>query len=707
MHRIPGREMTRERLHFQPPKCGWSDVAICPCILIIGFVLVDNQAWGQQVPSTRPSSPLLRQASATRDVPEDDALGDDLLGDADDILSLADESLESLSQRQVVAPALEEVVSSVSRQESTVGRSPAAVYVVTAERIRRSGAQTIAEALRMVPGLNVAKRDSNKWAISARGFNERYAKKLLVQIDGRTVYTPVFAGTYWDVQDVVLADIERIEVIRGPGATVWGANAVNGVINIITKSAKETCGVYAKAGGGSEESGFSTVRVGGCRGDVAWRAYGKWFERDGAVAIGGPAQDDWRQKRGGFRTDWTPSTCDTLTLQGDAYAGTSGATFFGYTRDDNEVQGHNLLGRWTRVIDDDTDYSLQLYYDSNDRDGTALSQHVETFDVDFQYRFPLGPNNNVIWGLGYRRVDDMLETMPPPFVLFTPPSAVKHLYSGFIQDEVTLREDSLYLTLGTKLEKNDFSGFEIQPSIRLLWLPSERTAAWGAISRAVRTPARHCRDAWTTSFVQTFGPSPGFGSEELIAYELGYRAQSAERFSWDLALFYNVYEDLQSWQQTGFGFPPHFVQSNNMAGHAYGAECSGKYQATESWNLTAWYSLVQIQAQQAPTLAPTVARLEGSSPHNQVFLMSSWDLSYDLEFDLITRYVDELPAQSVPSYISLDLRLGWHPTDHTEMAIVGQNLLDSRHLEFGNQGGEPTPLVEVQRGLYGMVTWRH
>ncbi len=679
--------MARRPNFLRPPKHGWPGTAAWLLIATWSVVVASSPASGQDV------APL----PDAEDDPDD----------PDGIIGMLDQSLESLSRLPVMAPALEVEVSSVSRQQSTVGRSPAAVHVVTAEMIRRSGAQTIAEALRMVPGLNVAKRDSNKWAISSRGFNERYSKKLLVQIDGRTVYSPVFAGTYWDVQDVVLADIERIEVIRGPGATVWGANAVNGVINIITKSAKETCGVYAQAGGGTQESGFSTVRVGGCEGDVAWRAYGKWFERGEGIAIGGPAQDDWRQKRGGFRTDWTPSPGDTFTLQGDAYAGTSGATFFGYTRNDNPVQGHNLLGRWARVIDDDRDRSLQIFYDSNDRDGTVLLQHVETFDVDFQDRFPLGHRNNVIWGLGYRRANDMLQTVPPPFIVFTPPGAVKHLYSGFIQDERTLREDSLYLTLGTKLEKNDFSGFEVQPNIRLLWLPSQKAAVWGAVSRAVRTPARHNRDAWTTAFVRTSGPSPDVGSEELIAYELGYRAQPVERFSWDLALFYNAYEDLMSWRQTGFGFPPHFVLANNMVSDAYGVECSCKYQATDHWNLSAWYSSVEIQAREAPVLATSVPRTEGSSPHNQVFLMSSWDLMCDLEFDLITRYVDELPAQSVPSYVSLDLRLGWRPTEHTELSIVGQNLLDSQHLEFGKVGAEPTPMVQVPRGVYGMATWRY
>jgi len=626
---------------------------------------------------------------------------------ANSILEFADQSLEDLARQDVVVPALQEVVSTVARQPSTVGRSPAAVYVVTPEMIRRSGAQTVADALRLVPGLNVAKRDANKWAISARGCNQRHANKLLVQIDGRSVYTPVFAGTYWDTQDLVLADIERIEVIRGPGATVWGPNAVNGVINIITKSAQDTCGVYAKAGGGSEENGFATARVGGCQGDLAWRAYGKWFERDSGFAIGGPAHDDWRQMRGGFRTDWTLNPCDTVTLQGDAYAGMTGTTFFGYTRDVDKPNGHNLLARWTRTIDDDSESSLQAYYDVYNRSGLTLDQHVETFDVDFQHRFPAGRRHNVIWGLNYRRIYDRLPPIPPSFVVFTPETATRQLYSAFLQDEMTLCEDALFLTLGSKFEKNDYTGIEVQPTIRLLWQPSDRAAAWGAVSRAVRIPTRRDRDRWTNPFVATYGPSPAFGSEELIAYELGYRTQPTERFSWDLALFYNVYEDLRSWQQVGFGFPPSYIRVNDRRGDTYGVEWSCKYQVSDCWNVTGWYSFVQIQHQEPLTTLPLSARTEGSTPHHQVFLMSSWDSLCDVEFDLMARYVDALPAQLVPSYISLDLRLGWRPTDHMDVSVVGQNLLDSQHLEFGNAGGEPTPLVEIQRGVYGMVTWSY
>ncbi len=684
-------------------------------------VLLGQSILGQSAASPVAESEAYRRASngqpgspvAPQDLPPDDRQQGE--PGADDLLELGIEQL----RRIPVAPALEEVVSTVARQQSTVGRSPAAVYVVTPEMIRRSGAQTIAEALRMVPGLQVAQRDSNKWAISSRGFNRTFANKLLVQIDGRTVYTPVFAGTFWDVQDVVLEDIARIEVIRGPGATVWGANAVNGVINIITKSAGDTCGIYAKAGGGTHEKGFSTIRAGGCQDDLAWRAYFKWFERDGGVGVGGPAFDEWRQKRGGFRTDWTPNGQDTVTVQGDVYAGTSGTTFFGFAPEDGELQGHNVMSRWTRVIDDDTDYSLLVYYDATDREESlSVFQHVEVYDVDFQYRFPLGCRNNVIWGLQYRHVKDFLRSISPMAPRFIRPSEIKNLYSAFIQDEVTLREDLLYLTLGTKLEKNDFTGFEVQPSIRLLWLPSRRQAAWASVSRAVRTPARFDEDAVTPTFIfggpATIGPSPGFHSEELIAYELGYRAQPVERFSWDAALFYNVYEDLRSRRLLGAapGGPPitRLALFNDSRGHGYGGELSGRLEVTPCWRLTAWYSFLQLvlhDPSELPQGFDDDAVIEGSSPQNQVFLMSSWDLAYDVEFDLMGRYVDSLPAQSVPKYFSLDLRLGWQPTESLELSVVAQNLLDGKHLEFGNVEGKPTPPVEIPRGVFGYVTWRH
>ena len=693
---------------------GWPSAAVCLSSLMACVMLSDSRAWAQQTP-TAPSVWAAREVALGDEPPVPGSPvpgeGNDPVSNVNDILSLADESLENLVTRPVIAPALQEVVTSVSRQKSTVGRSPAAVYVVTADMIRRSGATSIAEALRMVPGMNVAKRDNNKWAISVRGFNARYANKLLVQIDGRTVYTPTFAGTYWDVQDVVLEDIERIEVIRGPGATVWGANAVNGVVNVITKSADKTTGVYIKGGGGSEERGFGTVRVGGCQGDFAWRAYGKWLDRDGGFGVGGDSQDEWNQQRGGFRADWTPNHCDTFTLQSDAYQGTSGDTAIFFSgADDEQVQGHNVLGRWTRVLNDDSDYSLQLYYDANDRNSSALLQHIETLDVDFQYRIPIGCRHNVIWGLGIRRVDDTLVDPGASAITFVPPGTTKQTYTAFVQDEVTLCEDYSYLTFGTKVEKNDYTDFEIQPSIRLLWLPSETSAAWCSVSRAIRTPSRfdrHSRTAVGFGPTVFFGPSPGYQTEELIAYELGYRSQPTQEFSWDAAMFYNVYENLTSKLRTGV---TSVVSSNEMAGDIYGLELACKYQVNDCWRLSGWYSLAVTHLEEAPFTAPataSVARDEGSSPRNQAYLNSSWDLGCDWELDLMARYVDSLAAQNVPSYIEMDLRLAWLPTDQLEVSIVGQNLLDSEHLEFGSLGGAPTPLVEAERGVYGAATWRY
>ena len=621
-------------------------------------------------------------------------------------VSSAVEELETLLEQPVLAPALEQEVTTVTRQPSTVGRSPAAVFVITNEMIRRSGAQTIAEALRLVPGLQVARIDGNKWAISSRGLNGRFANHLLVQIDGRSVYTPVFAGTYWDVQDVVLEDIDRIEVIRGPGATIWGANAVNGVINIITKNTRKTVGVYAKGGGGTEEEGFSTIRVGGQQGDLTWRVYSKWFDRGPQFDTGNLGADDWHQLRGGLRMDWSPSDCDLVTVQGDIYDGKSGSNTSTRPPFDEVVEGGNVLARWTHTIDDDSDYSLQTYYDATDRNSPTFLQHVETVDVDFQHRFPLGYCHNAIWGLGYRRIYTSLPTGPAGTFALVPTKLTTDLYSAFIQDEITLSEDRLYLTLGTKLEKNYFTDVEVQPSTRLLWLLDNRRVAWGSISRAVRTPARIDRGFRVPLGPFLLGPSPGFDSEELIAYEIGYRAQPTENFSWDLALSYNVYEDLQAREVVGGGFPIPVAFANEMSGDTYGVEISGRWQVTPCWSLSAWYSFLQIELQEAPTLLPSVADVEGESPHNQAFLMSSWDIGCRTDLDLMLRYVDELPAIDVPSYLSLDLRLGWHPTSNLELSVVGQNLLDHHHPEFDDAGGAPQFTGEIRRGVYGQVVRR-
>jgi iron complex outermembrane receptor protein len=381
-------------------------------------------------------APALAQQATSEQTPLAGSDAEDL----DDILSLAEESLENLSAKDVVVPQMDLVVSTVSRTESTVGRSPAAVYVLTNEMIRRSGSRSVPEALRLVPGLQVARINANTYAISIRGFNQQFANKLLVQIDGRTVYTPLFAGVFWDVQDVLLEDVERIEIIRGPGATVWGANAVNGVINVITKRAQDTQGLFVEGGGGNER-GFASARIGGQSGDFSWRTYGKWFDRDAGLSLAGNANDNWNMGRFGFRTDWQPNCCDTITFQGDYYDGDAGNTnrtpipvfpFVQTGPQNKNLGGGNALVRWTHQIDDDSDWSLQFYYDRTERniDTTGFRENRDTIDVDFQHRFGWCDYHSTIWGFGYRNTRDRIRNT---FGLrFLPTDRADDRYSFFV-----------------------------------------------------------------------------------------------------------------------------------------------------------------------------------------------------------------------------------------------------------------------------------
>jgi iron complex outermembrane receptor protein len=661
------------------------------------------------------------------DQPPDAAPGENASADdLDSLLDAADQDIAQLGQvdvsasSQSMAPALAEPVTSVSRQPSTVGKSPAAVFVVTQEMIRRSGVNNIPDVLRLVPGIEVARIDANKWAITSRGFNSLYARYMLVQIDGRAVYTQFFSGVFWDMQDLVLQDIERIEVVRGPGATVWGANAVNGVINIITKNARDTQGPLVTGGAGTEERGFSAVRYGGQVGnDFHWRAYGKQFERDGGYFVGEDF-DDWRQARGGFRTDWTPTSDDAVTVQGDMFDGDSGESttdaipafpFQATTSDDIHVQGQNAIVRWSHSIDDETSWSVQSYYDRYSRVAPDYDLQQETADVDFQYLFPVGDWHSVICGAGYRHIDDHLFGS---FALsLDPAERSTDLYSCFIQDEMTLVDDRWFFTAGSKFEHNDFSGFEYQPSVRLLWTPNEREAVWAAVSRAVRTPNRIDDDF---TFHQLVAPGPtfvrftgnrGLEAEDLLAFELGYRAQPTEAFSWDLATFYNDYTNLSGTTPTGAPFldptVPAFIVpmtlTNSLSADAYGAELASTYQVRSDWRLSGAYTLLYLDVHAGPT-----DTTQGSSPHNQANLRSSWNLRPDMDFDLIGRYVDNLPAVGVESYVAMDARWAWRPWNNFEWAVVGRNLLDDRHAEFRDVLSGITG-TEVQSEVFTTLTW--
>ncbi|HYO26309.1 MAG TPA: TonB-dependent receptor plug domain-containing protein [Lacipirellulaceae bacterium] len=679
--------------------------------------------------SPSPSAPAAGEIPQPLPDPDADAAETDPAADpsanADDLDSLLDAADQDIAQlgrvNVAAAPSLAAEVTSVSRQVSTVGQSPAAVFVITQEMIQRSGANNLPDLLRLAPGIEVARIEANKWAITSRGFNSLYAKYLLVQIDGRAVYTQFFSGVVWDLQDVVLQDIERIEVVRGPGATVWGANAVNGVINIITKKAAETQGVLATGGTGTEERGFSTFRYGGQAGqDLHWRIYGKQFERDGGYFFGDDF-DDWRQARGGFRADWTPTPDDLITAQGDMFDGDSGegkfVSFPGFPfiapqTFDNHERGQNAVLRWSHAIDADSDWSVQTYYDRWARTYPFADLQQETFDVDAQYRFPMGDRHNVICGASYRHIDDYF--FGDFDVSVDPVARNTNLFGCFIQDEISLSEDLWSLIVGSKFEHNDFTGFEYQPSVRLLHTPDQRRTVWAAVSRAVRTPNRFDEDLTLNQFV---APGPtfvrisgnrGIEAEDLLAFELGYRAQPTERFSWDLATFYNDYSDLHGPIATGAPFfdpsiPGVVVPQtldNVFTADTYGAELASTLQVRPDWRLSGAYTLLYIDMHASPT-----DFTQGSSPRNQANLRSSWNLRPDLDLDLIGRYVDSLPALGVHSYLTMDARLAWRPWHDFEWAVVGRNLLDDRHAEFRDTFSGIIS-TEVQSEVFTTLTWK-
>jgi iron complex outermembrane receptor protein len=591
-------------------------------------------------------------------------------------------------------------VTSVSRRPEKLSGTASAIQVITQEDIRRSGVTSLPEALRLASNLEVAQVDSRQWAISARGFNNTTANKMLVMIDGRTVYTPLYAGVFWDVQDLLMEDIDRIEVISGPGATLWGANAVNGVINVTSKNASETQGLLLSAGGGTELRGSSSVRYGGAfSSNTHYRVYGKFFDRgSGLLANGKDASNAWRMGQGGFRLDWARSKADLFTLQGDYYSGRMAQLRAG----DTVVGGGNAIGRWSHRFSDRSDLKLQLYYDQTSRRiPNTFTEVLRTYDVDFQHRFPLGNRQSIVWGLGYRLNKDKVTNSPA--LAFLPARISRQAFSGFVQDEIVLLKDRLQLTIGTKIEHNQFTGFEYQPSGRLAWKINQRQMVWGAISRAVRTPSRIDRELFAPSsppFLLAGGP--GFHSEELSAYELGYHAQLSERLSMSLATFLNIYDDLRSIERLNPSASFPVVIANGLKGKSYGAELTGSYRITDRWRLRAGYTELRIQIDPKPGSTDTTRGSgESHDPNRQFSLRSSLDLPRHVEFDAGLRFVGSIANQKVPAYSELDVRWGWRPTPKLEFSVVGQNLLHDRHTEFGS----PNNRKEIERSVYGKVVW--
>jgi iron complex outermembrane recepter protein len=626
-------------------------------------------------------------------------------------------SLKSLSLDEL----MNVQVTSVSRHPEKLSATASAIQVITSEDIRRSGATSLPEALRLADNLDVAQKNSHDWAISARGFNTALANKLLVMIDGRTVYTPLFSGVFWDAQNYLLKDIDRIEVISGPGGTLWGSNAVNGVINIITKSANDTQGLYVEAGGGSQLENFGGARYGTLLGpDVYLRVYGEAFNRDDeTLSNGSPATDSWRQSQGGFRLDAGSSAQNMFTLQGDFYGGNENVV----TGAAAQLGGGNLLGRWSHAVSEGSDMSLQIYYDRTHLDDPIpavvlnslnlapagiLTDDLDTFDVDFQYRMHVNAINEVTWGLGYRYTHDVVNNAPG--LAFLPPVLDQNLFSGFVQDEMAL-QDNLRLTVGSKLEHNDYTGFEIEPSVRLLWTVAENQSLWAAISRAVRTPSRtdvDLSEPAPSQLLVILEGSADFTSESVIAKELGYRAELGPNVATSIAAYYNDYYNVRSTGITPATILP-FVFQNNLEGETHGIELSVDYRVSDWWRLHGGYDPLREDLRVKPGQVDINDALnETADPSQRYQLRSSMDLPNQVELDVSLREVGPRDLNNgatigiVPGYSELDVRLGWHATDRLELSLVGENLLHDRHAEYGFPG--PTQVV-IDRSVFGKVAW--
>ncbi len=592
------------------------------------------------------------------------------------------------------------VVISVSKRAESLSHVASAVQVITQEDIRRSSATSLPEVLRLASNLQVAQVDSRQWAIGARGFNGTTANKLLVLIDGRTIYTPLYSGVFWDVQDVPLQDIDRIEVISGPGATLWGANAVNGVINVITKKAQDTQGLLVAGGGGTAVRGFGTARYGGTVGTgVRYRVYGKGFARDAAELLTGlDATDDWHMGQGGFRIEWQSSEINRLTLQGDLYGGRMNQA----AGEDVDVSGGNAIGRWSHTFSATSDIRVQLYYDRTHRTipGT-FAEDLNSYDVEFQHRKRLGDRHVLVWGLGYRLIDDDVSNSPA--LAFLPPEVVRHWFSGFLQDDITLVQDRLGVALGAKIEHNDYTGIEVQPSGRLNWRVTPSGTLWAAVSRALRTPSRIDREFFVPSQPPyALAGGSDFRSEAEMAYELGYRLQR-RALAVSLATFYNRYQGLRSLEQTNPPATLPVVIGNGLEGQSYGAELTADYRVTDRWRLRAGYTELRIDIWPGPgSTDRSGGSAESHAPNRQFSLHSSADLPMDLRLDGGFRYVSEIVNQQVPGYAELDARLTWSPTDELALSLAGQNLLHRRHVEFGS----PATRRAIGRGIHGSVEWR-
>jgi iron complex outermembrane receptor protein len=640
---------------------------------------------------------------------------------------LANASLEDLMNVEVT---------SVSKKEQALSRTAAAVFVITQEDIERSGATNIPDLLRMVPGLDVAQINASNWAISARGLNGQFSNELLVLVDGRNAYTPSFGGVFWDTLDLPLENIERIEVIRGPGAAVWGENAVNGVINVIRKKAGVTKGGLVSVGGGNTDSGFATVQYSGSiKENFDYRAYVKYFDvHDMRGDGGGDAGDGFHVVRTGFRTDSVLSDRDSLVVEGDMYTGREGDPTLTLplvlspgpvpVQIFIDVSGGYVESIWRHTQSSRSDFTLTGTFDTYER-GDLLQDHRKSASLDFRHHYQLNERQELVWGATYRYTTG--ESKGGNWLSLVPPNQTENIFSVFVQDEITAIQDKLYVTLGSKFENNTYSGFAAMPTTRALYQLNRRQSVWAAVSRAVRSPAETDTSLRTNigattlpdgtlAAISAFG-NPHIKDEGLVAYEAGYRTMITKRMSLDLAAYYNDYDNqITDEPETPFvettPQPTHLVlpsiDKNLSYGETHGAEAWLKFKVNDRWTLDWSYDFERLHMHRTTgsqdfTSGPDT---EGSTPHQQARFQSGANLTRALMWNFSADFTDRLPAQGVPSYTRLDTNLIWKIRDNVKVGIYGQNLLRDRHLEFFDPNESSTRSTLIRRSAYAKLTWR-
>jgi iron complex outermembrane receptor protein len=684
-------------------------------LILTGYQLTGHQAWAQAPQTTQ--APPTQQKQQTAQVQQT------LQAQQNDLTQVSIENLMDME------------VTSVSKKDQKLSEVASAIFVVTQEDIRRSGATNIPDLLRMVPGMNVAQINANTWAIAGRGLNGEFANELLVMVDGRAVYTPTTGGVFWDVLDIPLEDIERIEVIRGPGGSVWGANAVNGVINILTKKASETKGAMLVAGGGNLDQGFGTAQYGGSVGkNFDYRVYTKYLNQDHLPSLTGQdGGDGWHMLRGGFRADGMLSSKDSLTIQGDMYTGNENnptTTLPSITSPgliDTEIpvalSGGFIQSIWNHTFSARSESTLMMSYANYERDD-QLREGRETVNIDFQHHISWGSRQDFVWGLGYWYSDS--HSHGDLFVSLNPSSLVSDSFNSFVQDEITLIPNRFFLTVGTKLEHNYYTGFALMPSARASYELDPHNMMWAAVSKAERTP-----DATDASIRLDIAGFPGPGgtpvlisilgnpqikNEGLIAYEFGYRTTVAKRLSFDLAAYYNDYSNQESTEPSTPFFeatpvPAHLVlpstYENLIYGETHGVEIAANWKITDRWTLSPGFDFERIHMHASPLSQDTQTAPEtnGSDPHVQAQVRSHFELSPRWTWDASAYFVDRLIAQNVPSYTRLDTGLSWRWKEGVSLSLVGQNLLSDHHLEFIDSTAASRS-TEIKRSAYVKLSWR-